>query len=245
MGVAKPPSLACQREEPVIPVGTLCVVICPVDAIRWQSQLCDVGLLLDKPPADAAEFEDALRTTVANPRRALPYYEKLRGAGRAFRWWGLVHGWAPEHLEAWWRQVSTVYPFTDAGEGWAFKARPFTSPVATAGLLRFIAHHHIRRAHFLGATSLPVVATLLCLGPQAELEFVSGEYWTHRFIFHNMLTLLRTCSALSTAAAADPDGLLREVLGDKRYWATLRAFDGREPHSVAVGLPRSLLEWVE
>ena len=40
-----------------------------------------------------------------------------------------------------------------------------------------------------------------------------GEYWTFRFQFHNLLLLLRTFSTLSAAAATDPEGLLREVLG--------------------------------
>ena len=71
-----------------------------------------------------------------------------------------------------------------------------------------------------------------------------GEYWTFRFQFHTLLMLLRTFSTLGTAAATDPEGLVRAVLGAKRYGPTLRAFDGREPSQVAVGMPRSLLEWI-
>ena len=59
-----------------------------------------------------------------------------------------------------------------------------------------------------------------------------------------MLTLLRTFSTLSAAAATDPEGLLRAVLGAKRYGAVLRALDGRQSSQVVVGMPRSLLEWV-
>ena len=83
-----------------------------------------------------------------------------------------------------------------------------------------------------------------CAHAPQHVDGPYGEYWTFRFIFHNTLMLRRTFATLSEAAATDPEGALRDVLGAKRHGAVLRAFDGREPSQVAVGMPRSLLEWV-
>jgi hypothetical protein len=93
---------------------------------------------------------------------------------------------------------------------------------------------------------------------------VDEEYWKYRMIFHNTTTLVSLLARRFEATQADPDGLLRRALGRvpegllapegeqkktgrKRnlYGATLRAFEGQEAHSVSLGTPVDLLDWVK
>ncbi len=155
--------------------------VAPVDVVRWQANLasCDAGVVLDMPPVTLEGknvWTVALQETLKNIRAALPYYERLRDSGGEFKWWGVAHGWTQEELDMWWREVSAIYPFTEEGEGWAFKARdPSYSPEAIARCLYFIKTRRIKRAHFLAAAKPVGIATLLVLGPEAGLEFVTSD----------------------------------------------------------------------
>jgi len=159
-------------------VMTLGASIDPRDVLKWQQRVCNAGVILDVPPvnkhgkAERRQWEHGLNSTVMNTARALPLYNQES----LFRWWGVVHGWSVFDMEVWWRAVSSVYPFDNAGEGWAFKPRPTITPTTTAWTLKFIADRPaIRRAHFLMTTGAGTVATLLAFGPEAGLDWVSYD----------------------------------------------------------------------
>jgi len=145
--------------------------------LRWQSQLCTVGVLIDRPPADTQgvplNWEETLGTTINNTQRALPIYEKLRTKipQLSFRWWGVVHGWRDDQRDTWWKRISEVYPFTDEGEGWAIRARPVAhDPVDIARCIRWLGSKRITRAHFFAALGFQQAATVLVLGQEIGLE---------------------------------------------------------------------------
>jgi hypothetical protein len=102
----------------------------PRDVLAWQARSTNAGLILDVPPfADdktgtEVGWSAGLARTVEHVRRALPIYETLRAAGNPFRWWGVIQGRSWEEMREWHQAISAVYPFTDDGEGWAFKAHP-------------------------------------------------------------------------------------------------------------------------
>lgn len=79
--------------------------------------------------------------------------------------------------------------------------------------------------------------------PDDILHGEYGQYWIHRFSFHNHILQLAQIKKLKEAAKDNPDGLLRELLGNS-YGATLRAFDGTESIPHAQGMPRSLLDHI-
>lgn len=142
--------------------------------VEWQAAQCDVGLILDIPPPRG--FDAALAQTLTNTRGALAKYEQLRADGTRFRLWGVAHGLSDAERNVWWRQVSDVYPFTDEGEGWAVKVRPDSNhPIGIAKALRWLRRKGIHRAHFLAAGGLRAIATLLALGPDAGLDFVTSD----------------------------------------------------------------------
>jgi hypothetical protein len=158
-------------------VGRTDVRLDPVAVLEWQAGLCTVGCILDLPPWAGGRrvWERALETTVANTRRALPVYERLRAGGSAFRWWGVIHGNTPDEQEIWRSAVAAVYPFTDEGEGWALRAEPYVHPFTVASSLRMARRAGLRRMHFLAATGYRVIATLLCLGQEAGLDLVTYD----------------------------------------------------------------------
>lgn len=154
----------------------------PRHVLRWQVDTCKVGVVLDVPPVDVGKkriFEDALDKTKKNTQLVLDHYLKLRKAGSPFRWWGVVHGWHEADLAHWHQQMADIYPFTDEGEGWAFKARPHINPRTTARVLRFVAQQpEMKKIHLLMTTGTPAIAVLLVLGPQAGVEFASYDSTT-------------------------------------------------------------------
>ena len=167
-------------------IATQGAFIDPLEVILWQLKHCDVGPILDDPPAriagvrrlegDAAsDWEESIRLTALNTQRALPYYLDALDNGSRFRWWGVVHGENYKQLEQWYGRISDIYPFTEEGEGWAFKPFHKIFHRGVARCLRFIESHSIRRAHFFRTTALRSVTTLLCLGPEAGLDFVSYD----------------------------------------------------------------------
>ena len=167
-------------------VATQAVFLNARNVIQWQLRHCEVGPILDDPPAKiagvprlendaASNWEKSIRLTVLNTKRALPYYLKALANGSRFRWWGVVHGENYKQLKQWYGKIFEVYPFTNPGEGWAFKAFPPTSPSGTARCLRFIESHNIQQAHFFRNGGIEAVTTLLCLGPEAGLDFVSYD----------------------------------------------------------------------
>jgi len=195
------------------------VSIDPRDVIDWQVKNCTVGAILDVPPIDKhgdKMYEEGLERTCKNIRVALPRYEKHLAEKGKYRWWGVVHGWTVDELDRWWATVSKIYPFTGEGEGWAFKPRPNITSRTTARVLHFIKQHdEIKRAHLLMTTGVDAVATLLCLGPEAGLEFASYDSTT--------FTLMATNRSL-----IDPteDGLAwemtRELKEDRRQRSRLQ-----------------------
>ncbi|KKL73278.1 hypothetical protein LCGC14_2076520, partial [marine sediment metagenome] len=168
----------------------------PVDVLRWQAKLCDVGVILDSPPKapggelvrladgvsaqqgsfNAHTWEYGITTTLKNTKRALPFYEKLRKENNPFRWWGVIQGLTNEQRDIWWKEVGAVYPFTDEGEGWAIRMQPVSfNPVYVAQGLRWLQQHKITHTHFLAAASPLAVATIIVLGERAGLEVTSCD----------------------------------------------------------------------
>jgi hypothetical protein len=148
--------------------------LCPEAVIRWQVDQCTRGAILDVPPyrmaankvlmgSAADHWEDSLNRTLSNVRRALPIYLEARKAGTPFRWWGVIQGETWDQLNEWHGRVSEIYPFTDEGEGWAFKPHPTNNVVVLARLFRFVREHGIKRAHFLQTTGARAAGVLLGL----------------------------------------------------------------------------------
>ena len=161
----------------------------PLAVILWQLKYCDIGVILDEPPASitradlpwgdpAGDWEQSMHLTAEATKRVIPTYLDALDKGSDFRLWGVVHGESYEQLERWHRTVSDIYPFTEEGEGWAFKAFPPTSASGTAQCLCFIKSQCIRRAHFFQTGGVKAATTLLCLGPEAGLDFVSYDATT-------------------------------------------------------------------
>lgn len=162
-------------------VVTLNVNINPDDVIRWQVKHCTRGLILDIPPyrpgraiqllGKAAEYwEDSLRETVINVKRALPYYVEV--GDRPFRWWGVVQGQTREQMEEWHGRISEVYPFDGAGEGWALSAKPSTDLLCCTRHMRFAYDRGLRRVHVLqvgGTSTLGVILGLAALSGSFDL----------------------------------------------------------------------------
>lgn len=74
-------------------------------------------------------------------------------------------------------------------------------------------------------------------------EGAFGNYWFHRFLFHNYLILISIVRTMEEEARKAPDKLLRTVLGKGRYGPVLRAVDGHR-RQVAKGFDQSLLDFV-
>jgi len=167
----------------------------PVDVLYWQAKCCTVGAILDVPPVTPAGkpismWDKGLQGTLRNTRRALSTYETLRAQGTKFRWWGVVHGWAEDHLNHWWREISGVYPFTEEGEGWAIRARPTSfDPQAIGRCLYWMNKRKIQRVHFLAAAGADAIATIIVLGAKAGIQQASCDskasldFARHRKIF--------------------------------------------------------------
>ncbi len=149
----------------------------PLDVLQWQASLCTVGCVLDLPPKGIKQrvWAKGLQVTINHTERALPSYRRLRAEGSAFRWWGVLHGNNEAEVRQYHDAISAVYPFTDAGEGWAIRAEPNVNIYAVARSLRILKNLGITRAHFLAATSQNVIAVLLALGPLAGLELLTYD----------------------------------------------------------------------
>jgi len=148
----------------------------PRDVIRLQIRFCTVGALLDEPPwRDWTVRRECLTRTVAQTKAALPIYLRARDTGLPFRWWGVVHGRTMRELEQWWRAISRVYPFTDDGEGWAFKPLPQNDPEVMMRVLTFVKDTGISRAHFFATSGFNAVETLYAYGADAGLEFATFD----------------------------------------------------------------------
>lgn len=176
-------------------------VIDPREVLNWQIRTCTVGAILDFPPIDkngAKIFEEGLERTCRNVLVVRGKYQEHLKADGKFRWWGVCHGWSNEDLERWYRTVTEIYPFTLEGEGWAFKPRPNITSRTTARVLHFIGQHpEIKRAHLLMTTGVDAVATLLCLGPEAGLEFASYDSSTATLMATNRSIIEPTSDGLS------------------------------------------------
>ena len=90
-----------------------------------------------------------------------------------------------------------------------------------------------------------------------------NEYWTLRFVFHNMLTVFKLVATLEAEAKIDGHALLRAVMDSQPARGSarptrgrvLRAFAGQEPMNQAryskdsaqweTGIPRSILDWAK
>jgi hypothetical protein len=153
----------------------------PVAVLKWQISLCRGGAILDLPPIQQErgrrwrEWGKALEVTKKHTQRALPTYIEARKAGSKFRWWAVGHGNSEEEFEAWYREISNIYPFEDEGEGWAVKAEPNPDAYTVARTLHTLQRLGVTRTHFLAATGQDVTAVLFTLGPEAGLEFVTYD----------------------------------------------------------------------
>ena len=151
----------------------------PTDIVRWQSEVCTLGVLLDVPPEDYLKehiWAQAKAKTVSYTKSGLRMYKQLRTEGTAFRWWGVVHGWNLEQRDVWWQEISDVYPFTEPGEGWAIRLRPRAGdPRGIALGLYWLDQREITRAHFLMAAHPTAMAVMLALGPATRLQFISCD----------------------------------------------------------------------
>jgi hypothetical protein len=167
----------------------------PRAALSWQLRCCSVGAVLDHPPwTDWRHRRACLAQTVANVKAALPHYLRAREAGTRFRWWGVVHGRTHAELAEWHEAVSRVHPFTDPGEGWAFRPEPLNDPAAVAHVLTFIRRTGMRAAHFFATTGLDAVETLYANGPEAGLAIASVDSTSALFrAFRRILVRPTTC----------------------------------------------------
>lgn len=145
-----------------------------INVLQWQAELCTVGCVLDVPPLHAG-WQQTLDATLHHTRLALPRYEAMRADGHHFRWWGVLHGSNEAAVREYYRALASVYPFADAGEGWAIKPEPTVNIYSVARGLRALKGLGIKRAHFLAATNQKVIAVLLALGPEAGLELVTFD----------------------------------------------------------------------
>ena len=149
------------------------------DIIRWQASVCTAGLILDMPPEELDGtniYEKALHETTEFTRSALATYKKLQADGSAFKWWGVVHGWGHNHWNTWYDTIRQVYPFDEPGEGWSMRIRPVAwDAVGIARALRWLDRHSISRTHILMATSPGAMTTILVLGAQTGLEFITCD----------------------------------------------------------------------
>lgn len=74
-------------------------------------------------------------------------------------------------------------------------------------------------------------------------EKINEEYYKYRMIYHNTLISRQVFANLKREAEAHPHELLKAKLGDL-YPSVLRAFEGPAPHTVSLGTPKSLLDFV-
>lgn len=146
----------------------------PQAVLRWQILTgCKVGVILDSPPWGRwSEFRECLERTVARTKAALPVYLKERASSTSFRWWGVVQGRSLDELEQWWRAISRVYPFTDEGEGWAFRPAENTAD-AVRRVFTFVESKALRRVHLFATGDHYAVEAVCFAGPRAGVEWVS------------------------------------------------------------------------
>lgn len=162
-------------------VMTSDISVGPREAIRWQVNNTNIGAILDRPPfADnvsghGAGWRKGLRYTKRNTELALPIYEKARHAGTDFRWWGVIQGRTWREMEAWWRAISDIYPFTDDGEGWAFNALGASRLTPLAHSLGFLQKKGVTHAHSFGTAGWEEVIVLMCYGARAGLERITFD----------------------------------------------------------------------
>jgi hypothetical protein len=181
-------------------IRTKGAVIDPVEALQWQAATCTVGCVVDVPTRDQYDdpcWDRALRQTAAHTRAALTSYQSLANGGDAFRWWGVLHGQFGGQVAQWWNTIASIYPFSEQGEGWAFRPEPTITHVTVAHTLGLIRRHRVRRAHFFAATSPKVVATLAVLAEDAGLEFVSFDSASAGIAAANRIMMLRASDGLS------------------------------------------------
>ncbi len=159
----------------------------PIDVLLWQAEHVNVGAILDRPPrrVKRRDWQDCLRFTIDNVRRALPYYERSLEQGGKFRWWGVLHGNSEAEAYEWHGAITNAYPFNRAGEGWAVYPGPQAEPRTVARAMRVLQQLGIKRAHFLACTGQDVIATILALGPLAGLEFVTFDSLSHAIASYN------------------------------------------------------------
>lgn len=72
-----------------------------------------------------------------------------------------------------------------------------------------------------------------------------NEYWTHRFMFHNMVRMFTMFALIKKELGVNRDATLRALL-DENYGPMLRAFDGSDrPANKGMRMPGSLLDAIE
>ena len=154
--------------------------IAPEDVIRWQIRRTRVGFLLDVPPFAptlkrrvSIGWENGLRRTAENVRRALPWYQKALAEGSPFRWWGVIQGRTAEEIAEWWETISEIYPFVGPGEGWGFSNVGATVE-QTAYIFGQFRDLGIRNIHALGAGGARGSLTL-CLGKLGGFDLVTFD----------------------------------------------------------------------
>lgn len=148
----------------------------PTDVMRWQIKNSQRGVIFDIPPyrpGSAIQFrgsasqwwDESIRLTTQNVRRAFPIYEEYRlRNGGPFRWWGVVQGEERSQMEDWHGKISEVYPFHQEGEGWALAPKPSTDLLSCTRYMRFAHDRGLKNVHLLQVTADRVVALLLSLG---------------------------------------------------------------------------------
>jgi len=180
-------------------MATRDVEINPTDVIRWQIKRCEVGAVLDQPPwQDWSQRQACLRRTVANVKAAVPIYRRALETGTPFRWWGVVHGRTTVELERWWQAISRVYPFTDDGEGWAFRPHPLNDPEAIMRVLAFVKAQGIRRAHFFATSGFNAVETLYALAGDVGLVSATFDSTTPLMRGFRYMLVIPTASGYET-----------------------------------------------
>lgn len=179
----------------------------PTEVIRWQLRNCTRGVMLDVPPyrpgseiqfrgAASEYWEESLKRSIQNVRRALPYYKEAREKGHRFRWWGVVQGEERAQMEEWNYKIAMEYGFGRIeGEGWALAPKPSTDLLSCTRYMRFAHDKQIKNVHLLQVTAESTVALILALGK------ISGQF---ELITYDSASAVR-CAI--NRSAVIPDGM--------------------------------------
>ncbi len=153
----------------------------PREAIEWQKESGDAGLIMDSPPrgrwTDDEKKDcnwDFFKKTAKETRQNIEYIQDEVEENKDF-FYGVLHGRTPEEFDYWWEECIEPFDFDKI----AYAPRPPGNPMSSSLGLSYLAEKDVQNVHVLGVLGYQVMPVMYYAGNSfKKLYFDASSFST-------------------------------------------------------------------